>query len=110
MKKKIKVIKPTQRHKKRYVLIEVTKDISKYTQKDIFYLFFKNVSYFKGFIIANLLNIVVLDVFSNKKQILFRVNKQYIDEFIGSLFFIKDLGAIKVVSITTTFKRIEEQL
>lgn len=106
MKKKIQVIKPTQRHKKRYVLLKASKDISNYSEKDLFYLFFNNLSHMYGFVSANITNLVLLEVDSNQNTLLFRVNKDYLDYFLGSLLFIKDLGVIRVVSVNSTIKPI----
>jgi RNase P/RNase MRP subunit POP5 len=104
MKKKIQVIKPTQRHKKRYVLIEVSKDIDNYTEKEIFYLFLNSLYYLHGFVVANITNLVLLEANTSKKQILFRVNKEYLDCFLGSLLFVKNVGVVKVVTVKSTIK------
>lgn len=106
MKKKIQVIKPTKRHKKRYVLIEVSKDIDKYTEKELYYLFYNSLCFLHGFVLANLTNIVLLEVNNQdkQKQLLFRVNKEHLELFLGSLLFVKDVGVIKVVDIKSTLR------
>jgi|GEM_PF-830144 len=105
MKKKINVIKPTRRHKKRYVQIKVSFDISGNSEKELYFMFNSAFSYLHGVVKATLANLTLLDVDFQKKCLFFRVNKDCLDDFLGSLLFVKDLGLVCVVDVKNTIKK-----
>ncbi len=107
MKKKLQVIKPTQRHKKRYVLLKVFSNIDGYTEKDLYFLFNKSFCYTHGFVLGLVANISLLKVDFSEKTLLFRVNKQQLDNFISSLMFVKEVGVISVVCVESTVKEVD---
>lgn len=107
-KKKLAVIRPTLRHKKRYVLLELLTFPHNLDSKSIFLSLSRALQKQSGVFVQLDTNITILDADSKTKNILIRVNKEYLEEFISSLFFAQqELGLIKIKSIKSTIKKIE---
>jgi RNase P/RNase MRP subunit POP5 len=105
IKKRLNVIRPTLRHKKVYLKISFRKEILK---EKIFFLFSKNYQNTYGLFYLINCNLTLIDFNSNKKEIILRINKDYFDSFLTSIFFLKkDLGAIFILKIKTTLKSIK---
>ena len=106
-KKTINVIRPTLRHKKRYIKLYLSKnDLDK---KDLYKVFFNNFKDFYGKFVCLEANLTIIDFDSKNNFLVFRVNKDFLDEFLGSLFFLNsrfDLVIIKKVS--STIKSLEK--
>jgi RNase P/RNase MRP subunit POP5 len=102
LKKKLNVIRPTLRHKKLYIKIEYTKE--SFTK--ISSLILKNYQSIYGLIHLVNANITIMN--SDNKTALIRINKDYKDSFLGSIFFLKsDLGLVYVIKQASTLKSIE---
>ena len=108
-KKKLAVIKPTLRHKKRYVELQLLSYPQNIDSKTIYTTLTKALQKNSGIFIQLETNITVIDVDSKTKTLLIRVNKEYLEQFISSLFFAQsDLGPIKVKNIKSTIKKIKK--
>lgn len=106
MKTKLNVIRPTLRHKKRYVLLEFLEK-KELDAKSIHSSLVLNLQKAHGIFTQIETNITVLDFDKKTKTLLIRVNKEYLDEFINSLFFSQtELGLLKILKITSTIKKI----
>jgi len=106
-KTKLGVIRPTLRHKKRYILLKLINPMVTMEQKKLFSVFTLSMQKASGVFAQVDANITILDIDSKSKTILIRLNKEYIDEFTGSLFFAQnEIGLIKVLEIKSTIKGI----
>jgi len=107
-KKKINVIRPTLRHKKRYIQLKY------FTDKDIvlneiklYTLFLKNLEKTYGVFINAETNLTIISFDYKKREIIIRINKEYLSEFISSLFLLNnDLGLVIIKKISSTIKQI----
>ncbi|MDD3975668.1 MAG: hypothetical protein PHN22_00680 [Candidatus ainarchaeum sp.] len=101
--KKINVIRPTLRHKKRYLKISCFNDLSSYDNKKLAYIFIKNFQKTHGLFKTSSANISVLDFKNN--IIIIRVNKLFLNDFLSSLFYINnDLGLLFIEKQSFTLK------
>ena len=106
-KTKLGVIRPTLRHKKRYILLKLVNPDISLDSKKIYSVLTQSLQKSKGIFIQVECNITILEIDNKAKTILIRINKEYIDEFIESLFFAQnELGLIKILEIKNTIKRI----
>lgn len=104
IKKRLNVIRPTLRHKKIYLKLSFRKDVLK---EKIFSLFYKNYQNIYGLFYLINCNITLIDFNEDRKEVIFRINKDFLDSFLASLFFLKkDLGLIFVLEKKTTLKSI----
>jgi RNase P/RNase MRP subunit POP5 len=104
IKKKLNVIRPTLRHKKRYFKLSYSKE----NHTNIYSLLSKN--YEKSYGLFSLIesNLTVMDLNTDKKTIIVRINKDYKSLFLSSLFFLKqDLGLIFVLKEASTLKSLK---
>lgn len=107
-KKKLAVIRPTLRHKKRYVLLELLTYPQALDSKSIYLSLSRALQKQSGIFVQQETNITLLEINPNTKTALIRVNKEYLEEFISSLFFAQqELGLIKVNSTKSTIKKID---
>jgi len=106
-KKKLNVIPPTLRDKKRYVLFSfsiVPQGV--FSKQDFFRIILKNHEKIYGLFNSISANLNLINFDSNKKEILIRVNKDNLDDFITGLFFLKDqFGLIVIKNISQTIKK-----
>jgi len=107
-KKKINIIRPTLRHKKRYISFNYSKQLSITTKIKIYLSLFKSLVQNKGLVVANNANITVLAVDESKKEVLVRINMLCLDDFLGSLFLNKDLGLISNITIKSTIMQLKK--
>jgi RNase P/RNase MRP subunit POP5 len=108
-KKKINVIRPTLRHKKRYVTLKFIGSTIIQDKQKIFTLLYKSLQKTNGIFVQISTNITVLDFDSETNIALIRINKDYLSEFLGSLFFLdSDFGEVKVISIDSTIKQVNK--
>jgi RNase P/RNase MRP subunit POP5 len=106
-KKKLAVIRPNLRHKKRYLAIELLTYPQGLDSKTIYQSFSRALQKQSGIFVQLETNITIIEMDSKTKTILIRVNKIYLDKFVASLFFAQqDLGLIKVKNIKSTIKKI----
>jgi len=106
-KKKLNVIRPTLRHKKRYVHFSFSKGLS-YDAYNLFMLLNNNFQKIFGIFITAKANITVINLDLEKNEITVRVNRVYLEHFLCSLFFIKrDLGLIVIKKVSSTIKRLK---
>jgi RNase P/RNase MRP subunit POP5 len=106
-KKKLAVIRPNLRHKKRYLAIELLTYPQGLDSKTIYQSFSRALQKQSGIFVQLEANITVIDMDSKSKTLLVRVNKEYLEEFISSLFFAQsDLGLIHIKSLKSTIKKI----
>lgn len=108
MKKKLKTIRPTLRHKKRYVLLKLlTKPLSSDLKKT-YHILCNGLQKNSGIFIQIDSNITILEIDTKQNTFLVRVNKEHLEDFLSSLFFSQaDLGLIKVLEIKTTIKKMK---
>lgn len=105
-KQKINVIRPTLRHKKRYVTLKFIDPIIDLDQQKIFSALYKSLQKANGIFVQIATNITVLEYNSESFTALVRVNKDYLSEFLGSLFFLgEEYGVVKVISVNSTIKQ-----
>jgi len=107
-KKKINVIRPTLRHKKRYISFNYLKPLPVTTKIKVYLSLFRSLVQDKGLVIANDANITVLSVDESRKEVLVRINMLYLDDFLSSLFLNKDFALITNISIKSTIKQFKE--
>ncbi|MEI8363830.1 MAG: Rpp14/Pop5 family protein [archaeon] len=111
-KKKLSVIPPTLRDKKRYVLFIVSKmqpDIQ--NEQDVFRIVVKNFEKIHGLFKSISANLTIISFNKSEKEILVRVNKDNLDDLLTSLFFLKDqFGLIKVKTVSQTIKKSKKAL
>lgn len=108
-KKKINVIRPTLRHKKRYVTLKFIDPIVDLDKQKIFSALYKTLQKTNGIFVQISTNITVLEFDFENTTALIRINKDYLSEFLGSLFFLEsDYGVIKVISIDSTIKQVNK--
>jgi len=106
-KKKLAVIRPTLRHKKRYIEIQLLSYPQTLDSKTIYITLTKALQKNSGVFVQLETNITIIDIDTKTKTLLIRVNKEYLEQFISSLFFAQsDLGLIKVKNIKSTIKKI----
>jgi len=107
IKKKLNVIPPTQRDKKRYVLLYLSKigsDIK--NEQEIYKIIIKNFERIHGLFKSVYSNITIISFNKQEKEILIKVNKDYLDDLLTSLFFLKQqFGLVCVKSINQTIKK-----
>lgn len=102
---KINVIRPTLRHKKRYICLKVSNNLDELDKKKISLIFIRNFQKLYGLFSLTNANISVLEVDSKKKTIVIRVNKVNLDQFLSSLFYLNsDFGLIFVQKVSSTIK------
>ncbi len=102
IKKKLNVIRPTLRHKKKYFLISYSSDIN---EDKIHSLFIKNYEKTYGLFSLIECNLTVIESNLKNKTIIIRINKEYNEQFLSSLFFLKqNLGLIFVLKQASTLK------
>ncbi|MFA7576127.1 MAG: Rpp14/Pop5 family protein, partial [archaeon] len=87
-KKKLNVIRPTLRHKKRYVHFSFSKEILS-DPYNLFTILNNNFQKVFGVFLTAKANITVIDLDLEKREVIVRVNKFYLNQFLGSLFFLK---------------------
>ena len=106
VKKKIGVISPTLRHKKRYVSFSYSNNVD---EKGIGRLLSDNFLRVHG-IFANIeANLMIASNDFKHKKLIVRVNKDLLDKFISSLFFLeKELGLVIVESVSSTIKSVSK--
>ncbi len=111
-KKKLNVIRPTLRHKKRYLEIKLLNtnklNLDLLDTAGLHKIFYKN--YQKAFGLFNQIeaNITIMDFNKDNKTILIRINRFYLNEFISSLFFLKnELNLFKINKISSTIKNLD---
>lgn len=106
-KTKLAVIKPTLRHKKRYVQLQLLTYNQSLDARLIHTILCKALQKQSGIFVQIESNITILETNPKTKELIIRINKEYLDEFIGSLFFAQsDLGLIKVKDIKSTIKKV----
>jgi RNase P/RNase MRP subunit POP5 len=127
-KKKLNVIRPTLRHKKKYIELKLLNtnsinnkinnnsnsnsncsyNCNKLNILDAYELhkvFYKNFQKVYGLFSQINVNITVIDFNKNNNVILIRINSLYIKEFVSSLFFLNnELGLFKINKIGSTIK------
>ena len=102
IKKKLNVIRPTLRHKKIYFKLEFTKEYS----NNLFSLFLKNYQNIFG--LFSLVNANITLMKSTKNTAIVRINKDYKDSFLTSIFYLKqDLGLVYVTKQVSTLKSLD---
>lgn len=100
MKKRLNVIRPTLRHKKLYIKLSFSKNIS----YDVFQIFLKNYINTHGFLSSIECNLTLMQTLPNN-ILIFRLNKLYQNDFLSSLFFLKEqLGLVVVLKQASTLK------
>ena len=105
-KQKINVIRPTLRHKKRYVTLKFIDPVIDLDKQKIFYALYKSLQKSNGIFVQISTNITVLEYNSESFTALVRVNKDYLSEFLGALFFLgEEYGVVKVISVDSTIKQ-----
>ncbi len=110
-KTKLGVIRPTLRHKKRYVLIKLINPEVILDSKKIYSVLTQSLQKACGIFVQTECNITILEIESKSQTLLIRTNKEYLDEFIGSLFFAQaELGLIKILEIKSTIKKLDGDL
>jgi RNase P/RNase MRP subunit POP5 len=119
-KKRINVIRPTLRHKKRYVILKFI-ETNNYNSNNLLYknlnklniykIISKNFQKIYGLFQQVNANITILDYNLENKEVLIRVNREYLDKFIGSLLFIKNtqLPLFCILEIKNTIKNKKEK-
>lgn len=106
-KKKLAVIRPNLRHKKRYIALELLTYPKSLDSKTIYLSLGHALQKQSGIFVQLETNITILEMDSKSKTLLIRVNKEYLEEFVSSLFFAQsDLGLIHINSIKSTIKKI----
>ena len=107
-KKKLSVIRPTLRHKKRYILIKLLDTAINFDSKKIYSVLTQALLKNSGLFVQVDTNITILEADVVSKTLLIRINKDYLNEFISSLFFAQaELGLLKIVETTSTIKKIK---
>lgn len=107
-KTKLGVIRPTLRHKKRYVLIKLINPEISLESKKIHSVLTQSLQKTCGIFVQTECNITILEIDTKTQTILIRINKEYLDEFIGSLFFAQnETGLIKVLEVKSTIKKLK---
>jgi len=106
-KKKLNVIPPTLRDKKRYVSFTSSKASSEIkNEQDVFRVIVKNFEKTHGLFKSISANLTIISFNKEEKEVLVRVNKDNLDDLLTSLFFLKDqLGLIRIKSIDQTIKK-----
>jgi len=106
IKKKLNVIRPTLRHRKRYFLLTFTKEFSLNTK--IHSLFLKNFEKIHGLFSLIECNLTVMDFNFENKTVVIRINNNYRSLFLSSLFFLKDdFGLISILKEASTLKSLK---
>lgn len=106
-KTKLGVIRPTLRHKKRYILIKIINPAIVLDSKKCYSVLTQSMQKNSGIFHQIECNITILDIDLKSQTILIRINKDYLDEFISSLFFVQaELGLIKILEIKSTIKKL----
>ncbi|MFA5745919.1 MAG: Rpp14/Pop5 family protein [archaeon] len=107
-KTKLAVIRPNLRHKKRYVQLQLLTYNQSIDQKIIHTTLCRALQKQSGIFAQIESNITILETNPKTKELIIRINKEYLDEFIGSLFFAQsDLGLIKIKDIKSTIKKVK---
>jgi len=108
-KKKINVIRPTLRHKKRYVTLKFIDPVIDLDKQKIFFALYKSLQKSNGIFVQISTNITVLEYDFENTTALIRINREYLSEFLGSLFFLEsDYGIIKIISVDSTIKQVNK--
>ncbi len=106
-KKKLNVIPPTLRDKKRYVSFNVSRigpEIQ--NENDVFRIIIKNFEKVHGLFKSVSANITIISFNKQEKEILLRVNKDNLDDLLTSMFFLKDqFSLISIKTISQTIKK-----
>ncbi|HRS42385.1 MAG TPA: Rpp14/Pop5 family protein [Candidatus Diapherotrites archaeon] len=106
-KKKLAVIRPNLRHKKRYVHLELLTYPHALDSKTVYSSLSRALQKQSGIFVQLEANITIIEMDFKAKTILIRVNKDYLEEFLASLFFAQqDLGLLKIKNIKSTIKKI----
>jgi RNase P/RNase MRP subunit POP5 len=106
IKNKINIIRPTLRHKKIYVILSYSKDLSSFNLKNLYDIIEKNLEKTYGIFVSVNINFTLISVDNDKKELFIRINKKYLRNFLSSLFFLKeDFGLISIKKIKTTIKK-----
>lgn len=106
-KKRLAVIKPTLRHKKRYIEIRLLTFPQSLDPKTIYGSLTKALQKNSGIFVQLETNITIIETDQKLKTVLVRINKECLSDFISSLFFAQsDLGLIKVKALKSTIKKI----
>jgi len=107
-KTKLAVIRPNLRHKKRYVQLQLLTYNQSLDGKVIHTALCKALQKQSGIFVQIESNITVLEINPKTKELIIRINKEYLDEFIGALFFVQsDLGLLKIKKIESTIKKVK---
>ncbi len=107
-KKRLAVIKPTLRHKKRYLQLQLLTYNQPIDSKIVQTILYKALQKQSGIFSQIETNITIIDTEQKTKTLLIRINKEYLDTFIASLFFAQsDLGLLKVKDIKSTIKKVK---
>ncbi|HOD89842.1 MAG TPA: Rpp14/Pop5 family protein [archaeon] len=105
LKKKIGVIKPTMRQKKRYIKLKVYAQQITQDKYKLENTFKKNLQKIYGLFVDVDTNLKIIEI-NEKNEIIIRINKTYLNQFISSLLFLnKEIGIIKIQKISNTLKK-----
>jgi RNase P/RNase MRP subunit POP5 len=106
-KKRLNVVPPTLRDKKRYISFSFTKAPQEASnEQELSRIIIKNFEKVNGLFKSIKANISLIWLDKDKKEVLIRVNKDNLDELITSLFFLKyQFGLIKINGISQTIKK-----
>jgi len=104
IKKKINVIPPTLRMKKRYVILTVSK-LPTTNQVELIKLIISNFESIFGIFKSINASIILVSFSLDKKEIGLRVNKDNLDDLLTSFLFLeKDFGIISI-KVAQTIKK-----
>jgi len=107
-KKKLAVIRPTLRHKKRYIQLQLLTYPGVLDSRIAHGILVKALQKQSGVFSQTEANITIIDIDQKSKTILIRINKEYLEQFIASLFFAQpELGLLKVKDIKSTIKKVK---
>lgn len=108
-KKKLAVIRPTLRHKKRYIQLQLLTFSGVFDSRSLHGVLIKALQKQSGVFSQTEANITIIDIDQKSKTILIRINKEYLEQFIASLFFAQsELGLLKIKDIKSTIKKVNK--
>lgn len=105
-KKKLNVIRPTLRHKTIYFKLKFTKSFD--DEKKLKNIVFKNFEKTNGLFSQINTNLSIFSINLKESILIIRINSNYKDEFLSSLFFLSNyLGLIYILKEARTIKSLK---